>query len=143
MVVPIRDLENKFTSTTSNTIPTQTFELPTVSYSNNTGMNIFAKSSSDNYDKVRGRSLLTKGNIFRNSSMFSMKLSIAYYEKMELNNAMVMNNKMDNISPALFYETDQEKALQVNKMAKQQVNTRFKYGKLVPPKLTPQCILNE
>ena len=38
--------------------------------------------------------------------MFSMKLSIAYYEKMELNNAMVMNNKMNNISPALFYETD-------------------------------------
>ena len=75
--------------------------------------------------------------------MFSMKLSIAYYEKMELNNAMVMNNKMNNISPALFYETDQEKALQVNKIAKQQVNTRFKYGKLVPPKLTPQCILNE
>jgi len=111
MVVPIRDLGNKFTSTTSNTIPTQTFELPTVSYSNNTGMNIFAGPFSDNYDEVRGKSLSTKGNISRDSSMFSMKLSIAYYEKMELNNAMVIDNKMDNISPALSYEIDQEKAL--------------------------------
>jgi len=111
MIASIRDLGNKFTSTTSNIIPTQTFELPTVSYSNNTEMDIFAGSPPDNYDEVRGRSLSTKGNISRDSSMSSTKSSVVYHERIELNNAIVIDNNMDDISPALSYETDQEKAL--------------------------------
>jgi len=98
-------------------IPLQIFELPTVSHSNNTGMDFFAGFSPDNYDKVRGRSSLTKGNIFRDSSMSSLKSSIAYYEKMELNNTMDIDVDIDNNSPALFYKTSQEKALQVSKVA--------------------------
>jgi len=105
MVVPIRDLENKFTSFSSNMIPLQTFELPTVSHSNNTGMDIFAGSPTDNYDEVRGRSLLTKRNISRDFSMSSSKLSVAYYEKMELNNTMNVDVDIDDNSPALSYET--------------------------------------
>ena len=104
MVVPIRDLGNKFTSFSSNTIPLQTFELPTVSYSNNTGMEIFAGSPPDNYDEVRGRSLLTKRNIFRNFSMSSSKSSVVYYEKMKLNNAMNVDVDIDNNSPALSHK---------------------------------------
>ena len=105
MVVPIRDLGNKFTSFSSNTIPLQTFELPTVSYSNNTGMEIFAGSPPDNYDEVRGRSLLTKRNIFRNFSMSSSKSSVVYYEKMKLNNAMNVDVDIDDNSPALSHKT--------------------------------------
>jgi len=111
MVVPVRDLENKFTSTTSNMIPTQIFELPTMSHSNNIGMDIFAGPSPDNYDEVRGRSLSTKGNISRDSSMFSTKSSIVYYKKIEHNNSIVVDDEMGNIFPALSYKTDQEKVL--------------------------------
>ena len=95
MVASVRDLGNKFTSFSSNTIPLPTFELPTISHSNNTGMDIFAEPSSDNYDEMRGRSLSTS----------SSKLSIAYHEKMKLNNAMNVDINIDDNSPALFYET--------------------------------------
>jgi len=117
MFASVRDLGNKFTSTSSNTIPAQTFELPTVSDSNNTGMDIFIGPFPDNFDKVRGRSPSTKGNIFRDSSMSFTKSSIAYHNRMEYNNAIVVDNKIDNISPAFFYKIDQEKALQVSKVA--------------------------
>jgi len=140
MVAPIRDLGNKFTSTTLNTIPTQTFELPTMSYSNNIEINIFARPSPNNFDEVKGRSHSTKGNISRDSSMSSTKSSITYHKKMECNNAMVVNDKMDDISPALFYETDQEKVLRVSKAAEQQINMRFKHGKLISSKLTPNML---
>ena len=89
----------------------QTFELLTVSHSNNTGMDFFVGSSPNNYDEVRSRSLLTKRNISRNSSMFSLKISVVYHEKMELNNAMNINIDIDNNPPTLSYETFQKKAL--------------------------------
>jgi len=74
-------------------------------------MDIFAGPSPDNYDKVRDRPLPTKGNISRDSSMSFSELSVAHYEKMELNNAMNVDVDIDNNSPALFYKTSQEKAL--------------------------------
>jgi len=92
-------------------IPLQTFELPTVSHSNNTGMDIFAGSPPDNYDEVRDRSLSTKRNISRDSSMSSSKSSVAYHKKMELNNVMNVDVDIDDNSPALSYETSQKKAL--------------------------------
>jgi len=114
-----------------------------MSYLNNTGIDIFAGPSPNNFDEVRGRFLLTKGNISRDSSMSSTKSSIAYHKKMECNNIMVVDNKIDNISSTLSYKTDQEKALQVSKAAEQQVNTRFKHGNLVSSESTLQCILNK
>ena len=106
---------NKHFSTTSisssNMIPIQTFELPTVSFSSNTEMNIFTGPSPNNYNEVRSKSLSTKGNISRDSSMSSSKSSVAYHEKMELNNAIVIDDEIVNISSALSYEKDQEKAL--------------------------------
>ena len=76
----------------------QAFELPTVSHSNNTEMDIFAGPSPDNYNEMRGRTLLTKEQVSRDSSMFSIKLFIMYYERMECKNAM--NKDIDmNKSP--------------------------------------------
>ena len=74
-------------------------------------MDFFTGSSPDNYNEVRDRPLSTKENISRNSSMFFMKSSIAYYERMECNNAMIINEEINEISPALSYEKEQEKAL--------------------------------
>ena len=74
-------------------------------------MDIFAGPSSDNYNEVRGRPLLTKRNISRNSSISFSKLSVMHHEKMELNNAMNVDIDIDNNSPTLSYETSQEKAL--------------------------------
>ena len=111
MIASVRDLENKFTFTTSNMSPIQIFVLLTVSFSSNIGMDFFTGSSPDNYNEVRDRPLSTKENISRNSSMFFMKSSIAYYERMECNNAMIINEEINEISPALSYEKEQEKAL--------------------------------
>ena len=119
MIAPVRDLGNKFTSTTSNMSLMQIFVLPTMSFPSNTEMDFFTGSSPDNYNKVRNRPLSTKGNISRNSSMSSMKSSIVYYKRIKHNNTMVIDEEMDDISPALSYEEEQEKALQVSKTAEQ------------------------
>ena len=74
-------------------------------------MDIFSEPFSDNYDEMRGRSLSTKKNISRNLLMSSMKSSVTYYKRINHNNAIVVDNEMDNITPALFYEDKQEKAL--------------------------------
>ena len=75
--------------------------------------------------------------------MSSLKSSIAYHEKMELNNTMDIDVNINNNSPTLFYKTSQEKALQVSKVAVQQANMRNKHGNLDPSKLIPQHVLNE
>ena len=89
----------------------QVLELPTVFHSNNAGINIFAGFAPDNYNEVRDRTLSTKEQTSRNSSISSTKLSIAYYERMECNNAMNVDINMDNNSLALSYETSQKKAI--------------------------------
>jgi len=147
MVVPVRDLGNKFFSSSSNTHSQQAFnsqalELPTVFYSKNAGMDIFVGFSPDNYDKVRGRTLLTKEQTFRDSSISSKKLSIAYHERIEHNNTMNVDIDMDNNSPALSYETTQEKAIQVNETANLQTNMRSQHGNPNVFNLNPQCVLD-
>ena len=87
-------------------IPTQILTLPTMSFSNNTGIDIFARPSSDNYNKVRGRPLSTKKYTFRDLSISFTKSSVTYHKKMEHNNTMVVDKEMIDISPALSYETD-------------------------------------
>ena len=147
MVVSIGESANKHFFTTSisstNMIPTQAFILPTMFLSNNTEMDLFVGLYPDNYDKVRGRSLSTNECISRDSLMSSTKSSITYHDKIERNNAMVIDKEMVDISPALFYETDQEKVLCVSKVAKQQDNMRFKYNNLKAFNSNPQCVLNK
>jgi len=124
MVVPIRDIRNKFTSFSPNTTPVQSFILPTVFQADNTEMDILKGSSPNNYNEMRDRSLLADTNISRDSSMSFIKLSVVYHEKMECNNAINVNINMDDFSPELSYEISQEKALQVSKVAEHPTNTR-------------------
>ena len=51
MVVPIRDIGNKFFLSSANTNSQQTMTLPTVSLSTNTGMDLSYRNISDNYEK--------------------------------------------------------------------------------------------
>jgi len=107
MVASIREIRNKFTSTSTTMIPTQNFILPTVYQDNNIGMDIPKEQSPDNYDDVRGRLLSFNPNISRNTSMFSMKSSVAYHKRIEQNNSMVINKDITNndISFELLYKT--------------------------------------
>ena len=95
MVAFIRDLGNKFFSTPTMTL-LQAFKLPTMSYSNNIGMDIFVESSPNNCNEVRDRTLSTKEQISRNFSMSSTKLSITYYIRMEHKNTMNKDIEIDD-----------------------------------------------
>ena len=114
-----------------------------MSLPNNTGIDLFVGPYPDNYDEVRDRSLSTNEYISKDSSISSMKSSVTYHDKMEYNNAMVINKEMVDISPVLSYETNQEKALHVSKVAKQQDNTRSKHNNLKASNSNPQCVLNK
>jgi len=120
MIVPVRDIRNKFTSFSPNMTPVQSFTLPTVFQADNIGMDILKGSSPNNYNKVRGKSLLANTNISRDSLMSFMMSFVMYHEKMECNNTMNIND----FSPKLSYEISQEKALQVSKVAEHPTNMR-------------------
>ena len=77
-------------------------------------MDIFSGIAPDNYDEVRGRSLSANANISRDSSMSSTRSSVAYHEKMERNNAMIIDDDTNDSSPALSYENEQERAIRVS-----------------------------
>jgi len=77
-----------------------------VSLSNNTGMDLFAGPYPKNYNEVRGRSLSTNKCTSRDSLMSSTKSSVAYHDRMEHNNAIIVNEEMVNVSSALSYEID-------------------------------------
>ena len=49
--------------------------------------------------------------------MSSTKSSVAYHEKIEHNNTMNIDMDMNNFSSEVSYETSQEKALWVSKVA--------------------------
>jgi len=111
MVVLVRDLGNKLSSSSLNTHSQQAFNLPTVLLPTNTGMDILLGNISDNYDKMRGRIFSLQTQISRVLSLSLTKLSIVYHERMELNNIMNVNVDMENDSPRLSYETSQEKTI--------------------------------
>ena len=143
MVVPVRDLGNKFSSTTSNTSSSSLFKLLTVSFSNYTEMDIFPGTAPDNYDEVRGRPLSTNTNISRDSSMSFARSSVAYHEKIERNNDMVIDNDFNDSSLALSYENEQERAIYVSKAADLQNNMRPQCDSLNVANSTSQHVLNE
>ena len=111
IIVPIRDLGNKFSFTMTNTSPILTFELPTVFSTSYTGIDLLSGPYPDNYDEMRSRTPFTNKNIFRNSSMFFTKSSITYYKRMANNNGMDIDKVMNNNSPTLSYKKEQEKTL--------------------------------
>ena len=120
MVVPVRDIRNKFTSFSPNMTLVQSFTLPTVFQADNIEIDILKESSPDNYDKVRVKSLLANTNISGDSSISFTISFVVYHKKIECNNTMNINN----FSPELSYEISQEKALQVSKVAEYPTNMR-------------------
>ena len=111
-------------------------------HSNNAEMDIFVGFAPDNYNEMRGRTLLTKEQTSRDSSMSLTKSSIVYHKRMECNNAMNVDIDMDNNSPALSYETFQEKASQVSDTADPQTNMMSQCGNSNISNLNPQHVLN-
>ena len=110
MVVPVRDLGNKSVFSSSNTHFQQSFQLPTVSSSNYTGIDkFFTGLFPDNYDEMRGRFSSPNIQVSRNSLVSSTKSLVAYHKRMECNNTMIEDVNMDNDSPELSYKMTQEK----------------------------------
>ena len=75
--------------------------------------------------------------------MSSTRSSVAYHEKMERNNAMVIDEDSNGFSPALSYEDEQEKAIRVSKAAEHQNNMRLQCDSLNASNPPPQRVLNE
>ena len=75
--------------------------------------------------------------------MSSTRSSVAYHEKMERNNAIVIDDDSSDFSLALSYKNEQERAIQVSKVTDPQNNMRPQCDNLIAPNATPQRVLNE
>ena len=95
----------------------------------------------DNYNEVRDRNFFTNKSVSRDLSMFSTMSSVAYHERM-VNNGMDINEGPVESTPALSYDTEQEKAIHISKVAKQQRNMRPKGRNLEAPNSNPKHISN-
>ena len=129
MVVPIGESVNiSFFNSSSNMIPPWNTILPTVDQVNNTGMDILKGQASNNYNEVRGRMLLLKSNIFRNTSMSFVIYAEPYHKRMTQNNDMdINNNNNKDTSPELSYKTSQEKVNHLSIVAEKQANTSHQW----------------
>ena len=108
MVALIRDLGNKFFLFSSTIIYSQQpLNLPTVLPSMYTEMDIPSGKIPDNYDKVQGRTISPQPYSSKASSIFSTKSLIDYHERMEHNNKLNNDIKMNDNSegPRLSYKT--------------------------------------
>jgi len=81
MVASIRDFGNKFFFSSTNMYSQQIFDLPTMSSSTNTGMDILPRNIPDSYNKVKGRTSSPKPQSSRASFMFLTKSSVAYHKR--------------------------------------------------------------
>ncbi len=77
----------------------QTFDLPTIFSSTNTGMDILPRNIPDNYNKVKGKTSSSKPQSSRASSISLTKSSVAYYKKIEYNNSLNKDVDIDDNSP--------------------------------------------
>jgi len=134
MVAPVRDFGNKFFFFNKYAFSTN-LDLPTVSSSTNTGMDILPRNIPDNYDKVRGRTSSPKPQSSRASSMSSTKSLVAYHKRMEYNNGLNKDVNMDDDSPQLSYETPQEQAICASMVASPNNNMRKKHVIIKHPTL--------
>ena len=103
MVVPVRDIGNKFFLSSANTNSQQTMTLLTISLSTNMGMDLSYKNLSNNYDEMRDRTSSSKPQSSRASSMSSTKFSVVYHERMKNNNNLEDINMESFDSPQLSY----------------------------------------
>ena len=79
----------------------------------------------NNYDEMRSRTLSTNRSMSRDTSMSSARSSVVYHERIVHNNLKDNDDPMDSTSE-LSYETEQERAFHISKVAKQQEHTRTK-----------------
>jgi len=143
MVAPIRDFGNKFFFSSTNTHSQQTFYLPTVSSSTNTGINILSRNTSDNYDKMRDKTYSPKPQSSRVSSISSTKSLVAYYKRIECNNGLNKDVNMDNSSPQLSYKIFQEQTKHVSMVADPNNNIMNKCVIIEYFILSSSCVLIE
>ena len=80
MVVPIREIGNKLFLSSAIMTSTTNMTLPTVNTSTYMGMDLtnIIRNTSDNYNEVRGRMFTPNKHSFKDSSMSSTILSVAY-----------------------------------------------------------------
>jgi len=105
----------------------QTIDIPTVSSSTNTVMDLLYRNISDNYNEVRGRTSSPKPQSFKVSLMSSTKSSVAYHERMKNNNSLDEDFNIEDNSPQLSYVTPKEQANHVSMVANPNTNTTNKH----------------
>ena len=89
MVVPIRDLGNKFFLSSSTIMHSQQpLNLPTTLPSTYTGMDILSGKIPNNYDEIWGRTISPEPHSSSASSISSTKSSVNYHKRMECNNKL-------------------------------------------------------
>jgi len=127
MVTPIGNIANKFIISSTFSPSTTSFAnvnsfLPTVSFVNDIGMDNSSGQVPAFDCKVRGRNTTFAANLSRESSLASSGWVTSYHDRMDIN--MNCNSAMGELTSELFYKTEQEKALQISRVANQQETMR-------------------
>ena len=132
MVAPIGNIANKFifpatlSSSTTSLYPQAV--LPTVNDIFNTGMDKSTGTNPVNNFEPRDRSTSIERNISRDNSMSSTCSSVAYHERVTMNNGMDIDINPPTDLPALSYKEEQEKELRLRKVTETTTNTRPQGG---------------
>jgi len=124
MVVPVRNLGNKFFFSSVNMHSQQAFDstLPTVSFLNHTEMDSSIEQLPVFNFEVRGRISTSVINLSRESLMVFSGWETLYHGRMDDN--MDCNFIIRDSTLELSYETEQEKILYISKAAGQQESIR-------------------
>ena len=140
MVVPIRDIGNKFFSTSANMNSTATMTLPT-----DMEMDINNIVVTDNYNEVRGHTMTHDKQASRTVSISSSEALVDYHTKMECLNDLLDNEDLrepiDRFQ--LLYVTSEEQMNQVSVVANLINNMREQYISIEDPALNFSCRSNE
>ena len=120
MVAPIGNIMNKFITSSTFSSPTMSFanvnsSLPTVSFVNDTEMDIPIGQVPVFDFEMRERNPISATNLSRESLMASSDQLTLYHNRMDIN--MDCNSTVGKLTPELSYEIEQEKALQVSMVA--------------------------
>ena len=142
MVAPIGNIANKFifpsTFSSSTTTNSQDSDLPTLFSANRMEIDLSIEFVPINSFEVRGRTSSTEKNFSRDSSMSSTWSSVIYHKRIA-NDGMDINQEPTIKSPAMSYETEQEKALCLSKASKTLGNTRPQNGNNEAIPILPEC----
>ena len=113
-------IQQENTSSSNTDLNTKHFK-PTMSSTNDIGMDIPAGQFSNNKSKVRGRNSFLPVNLSRESSVALSGCSTPYHERMNVN--MDLSSKESHSE--LSYEAEQEKVIWISMMANQQETIRL------------------